>query len=173
MAEVKDLDFNNPFQANGKTYRVKTKLSVTRWIQFEIAQIELAHGVSFADMIKNWQTVYDLCNKMKLADAAVLAHNQLTSIATRLEDRTHPVLKICSLFVNYDGEDEVQWDEDLAKEKQNDWTIEGYSMQDFFQLAYQLVPQLLAVLDETSHSISKKQESNLTASNTSEQPDSE
>ncbi len=167
--EVKELDFNNPFIANGRTYRVKTRLSVARWIQFEIAQIELAHGVSFADMIKNWQTAYDLANKMKLADIAVLAHNQLTSIATRLEDRTHPVLKICSLFVNYDGEDEIHWDEDLVKEKQNDWTEEGYSMQDFFQLAYQLVPQLLAVLDETSLSTSKKAKDESKELNISEQ----
>lgn len=148
--EVKELDFSKPFQANGKTYRVKSMLSVTRWIQFEITQAELGTGLSFDEMVKKWQTVYELANKMKFADIAVLAHNTLSSVATRIEERTHPVIKMCALFCNYEGEDELRWDEDLIKEKQADWEAEGYSMQSFFQLAFSAVENFSRVYDEIS-----------------------
>ena len=148
--EIKELDFSKPFQANGKTYRVKSMLSVTRWIQFEITQSELGTGLSFDEMVKKWQTVYELANKMKFADIAVLAHNTLSSVATRIEERTHPVIKMCSLFCNYEGEDETRWDDDLIKEKQADWEAEGYSMQSFFQLAFSAVENFSQVYDEIS-----------------------
>ena len=148
--EVKELDFSKPFQANGRTYRVKTMLSLPRWIQFEITQQELGTGISFDDMVKKWQTVFDLANKMKFADIAVLAHNTLSSVATRIEERTHPVIKMCALFCNYDDEDETRFDEDLVKEKQADWEAEGYAMQSFFQLAFSAVQNFSQVYDEIS-----------------------
>lgn len=148
--EVKELDFSKPFQANGRTYHVKKMLSVPRWIQYEIIQIELGNGLDFGSMVRNWQTVYDLANKMKFADIAVLAHNTLSSVATRIEERTHPVIKMCALFCNYEGEDELRWDEDLIKEKQADWEAEGYSMQSFFQLAFSAVENFSQVYDEIS-----------------------
>lgn len=153
--EIKEVDFSKPFQANGKTYRVKSMLSVNRWIQFEIIQLELSTGLSFDAMVKNWQVVYDLANKMKFADIAVVAYNTLSSIATRLDERTHPVIKMCSLFCNYDGEDETRWDDDLIKEKQADWEAEGYSMQSFFQLAFSAVNGFLQIYDETLDFTSK------------------
>ena len=162
VMEIKELDFSKPFQANGKTYRVKSMLSVTRWIQFEITQVELGTGISFDQMIKSWQTVYDLTNKMKFADIAVLAHDTLSSVAKRIEERTHPVMKMCALFCNYEGEDESRWDDDLVKEKQADWEAEGYSMQSFFQLAFSAVQNFSQTYEEISAftSTEKKPEKN-------------
>lgn len=149
------MELKDNFTANGRNYKVTTSLSVTRWIQFEISQVELGFGVSFSDMVRTLNKIYADANKGKLADVAVTTYNALNGIKTRLEDRTHPVLKICSLFINYEGEDVGQWDEDLAKEKQADWMAEGMPMDYFFQFALNAVENLLTVYGEISLSTSK------------------
>lgn len=149
------MELKDKFTANGRNYKVTTSLSVTRWVLFEIFQVELGFGVSFSDMVRTLNKIYADANKGKLADVAVTTYNALDGIKTRLEDRTHPVLKICSLFINYEGENAGQWDEDLAKEKQADWMAEGMSMDYFFHFALTAVENLSVVYEEISRSTSK------------------
>jgi len=165
------MELLESFEANGRKYKVVRSLSVQRWIEFEIAQVELGFGVSFSDMVRTLNKVYADANKGKLADVAVTAYNALNGIKTRMEDRTHPVLKICSLFINYEGEDIGVWSEDLAKEKQTDWMAAGMSMDYFFQFALHAVENLFTVYGEISLSTSKFMEKMSDQMTTSEMND--
>lgn len=149
------MNLSEKFTANGKNYSITTQLSVQRFIEFEIAQVELGFGVSFNDMVKQFQKIYDAANKGKLADVSIFAYNALNGIKTRLEDRTHPVIKICSLFINYEGEDTSVWSDEVAKQKQEDWIKAGIPMDDFFSVALNSVENLLTVYGEISRSTSE------------------
>lgn len=165
------MELMEQFEANGRKYKVTTSLSVERWTEFEIAQIEMGFGVTFSDMVRALNKIYADANKGKLADVAVTAYNTLQGIKTRIEDRTHPVLKICALFINYEGEDAGKWDEDIAKEKQNDWKAAGMPMDYFFRFALNAVENLLPVYAEISRSTSKFMEKLCEVMTTSETSD--
>lgn len=156
--ELQKIDLTQPFKAGDRTYTAKSYMSVQRWMIYEIVQNEMGFGCEFKDIVSTLQKVYDLANKQRFADIAVTVHNQLTAAAQRIEDRLHPVIKMCTLFVNYEGEDERFWTEDLAKEKQRDWEQAGIPAQDLFTLAFKSAPTLTAALSVILDSISKDQE---------------
>ena len=71
-----------------------------------------------------------------------------------MEERVHPALLICTLFCNFEGEDEKIYDEEIMKSKVEDWQKEGYRIDDFFQLAWNLVPGFINVYEQSFQDIS-------------------
>jgi hypothetical protein len=76
--------------------------------------------------------------------------NLRDGIVDKIEDRSHPALLLCSLFIVTKDEDLTKWDKQDAEEKIKDWETEGIAMMDFFRLAANLVTGFIPILDEIS-----------------------
>lgn len=157
--ETKRLDFSKKtFTANGKEYHVSENLCIDRFMEFERLQAHVGFGKDFENIYKGLKKAYEHMNTNKLADAAVIVHNLLNGVAHNLEEREHPALQLCALFINYKGEDETIFDADIITEKIDDWRKEGYAIGDFFRYAANLVAGFITVLEETTQTISEQEE---------------
>ena len=81
-------------------------------------------------------------------------HAPILEFKEKLDQRHHPALMICALFVNADDEDQKVYDEAVMNSKIEDWQKEGYDVNDFFHLAWNLVPSFIEVYKEDLQSIS-------------------
>lgn len=163
QTEVKKLDLTQTsFTANGKKYHIRRSLCIERWRYFEDLQALVGFGRSFDDIFIAFKEIWNALDDKggaKTATAAIICHNAMTGIKTKLEQRHHPALMICTLFINYEGEDEKIYDEEIMKQKIEDWQKEGYDINDFFQLAWNLVPSFIEHYSEdiqNTSSLTKK-----------------
>jgi len=138
--ELKSLDLNQKkFEANGKTYHIRKSMSFERYRMYEKLQIEVGYGANFIQIYDNVKSAYELVNKSEFANTAVKLHNILSGIKN-IESRQLPALRICSLFINAEGEDEKVITDEMIDEKIADWEAEGYDIFPFFQLAINSIP---------------------------------
>jgi hypothetical protein len=157
---MKKIDFDKgSFEANGKTYKIIRNISIGRFIEYEKLEIAVGLGIDFKTLAEKLKEIHELCNKQKLADIAVLTHNTLTGIVRLMENRTHPILMLSTIFLVTEDEDLATWSEDEANLKVQDWQKEGIDIQDFFTLAFNLVPGFLEVSSEISQLLGEKEES--------------
>lgn len=160
--EVKKLPLDaTHFEANGRKYHISKSLSVERWRYFEDYQALVGFGRSFDDIFTNVKKAYEALQHPKIADASVILHNILVGIKEKLDNRYHPSLMLCALFVNYEGENEKIFDEEDMNRKIEDWQKEGYDVNGFFSLAWNLVPSFIEhykddLLNTLSHTGKKK-----------------
>lgn len=139
--QVKRLPMDvEKFPANNRNYTVKKTMCIARWSHLESFQDELGWGRTYDDVFKQLKKAYEGLNKMEIADAIIILHNLLKGTKEKIEKRYHPALMLCALFIIRDDEDETVYDEEFMKSKIEDWQIEGYDINDFFQLAWTLVP---------------------------------
>lgn len=136
------------FEANGRKYFVETSISTGRFKEYQKLQHHVGFGVDFMSQYKTLTDVYDLLNKQKFADAAVRIHNTINGITKALDDRQHPALLMCTLFMNREGEDLSSWSEEDAVRKIEDWNKEGFDVQDFFSFAVSTVSGLFLAYEE-------------------------
>lgn len=144
MNETKRLDLNfKEFTANGKKYLKNTVFSIKRFEAFEIWQPQLAYDLDFQAFYSQDVKLFDMINKQKFADCAVLIHNRLSKIKDLLDKkRTHPALLLCALAIVREDEDPGELDEALQLEKIEDWRKEGFAMSDFFLFAASIMEGL-------------------------------
>jgi len=163
QTEVKRINFNlNYFEAGGVKYHMDKTLSVERWRHFEDLQPLLMMGRSAQEIFDQVKKSYEALQHPKIADASVVLHNLMLGIKEHLEKRYHPALMIAALFFNADDEDKKNFDEELMHSKIEIWQGEGYAMEDFFTVAFNLVPGFMKVYEEDLQNISshiKKEES--------------
>ncbi len=135
--EFKELKITDKqFEANGKIYVVSDKISINRYIEYQKTMPLLTFGTNFSEMFKQLKNAYNHLNKQQFADSAVIIHNLLTNVANVEESsRIHPALKMAAMFINTKEEDITVYDEELTKQKIEDWSKEGYSISDFFTLS--------------------------------------
>jgi 5'-3' exonuclease len=149
--EVKHISFNDSsFSANGKEYLIKPTLTVKRFIEYEKLQNHFAFGKTFEEIYKHLKTAIELGDKGKGIEAWSMIVNLRDGIVDKIEDRSHPALLLCSLFIVTKDEDLTKWDKQDAEEKIKDWETEGIAMMDFFRLAANLVTGFIPILDEIS-----------------------
>ena len=137
---LKRIDFSKPIPANGKVYHIAKELSIVRFKTLEELEVEFYYGFTMREMFEKLKESFMDLNKSKPADASVKIHNLMTGIADKLDKRQPVMLRICTLFINTKEENLNEWSTELADEKINDWTVEGYAIDDFFSLAANLVP---------------------------------
>ena len=156
--EIKRLDFSkDSFTANGKEYFIRNTMTVERFSQFEKLQNHYAFGLSFSQIHDKLKDAVDFANKGKGVEAWNVIFNLKEGIVYRIEDRMHPALLLCSLFMVTENEDITKWDEQSAKVKIEDWKKEGIDINDFFQFASNFVSGFIKIYDEISRSISLNQ----------------
>lgn len=136
------------------TYLLASSLSIARYIEFEKKQAGAAYGVTFDDIHKAWCDVEDALNKVKFVEAAAIIANMKQAILRGGDKKKHLVLQICALFLNEEGEDVGVYREEVMDAKIQDWLDSGVDYKDFFQFTVNIVPGLLAVLQQTSTVIS-------------------
>lgn len=147
---MKRVDFDKPYiEANGKKYKIYKELTIARYKIMEQLEVEFYYGFTMKDMFERLKAGWKDLNSGKLADSAVKIYQVMEGVADRIDEREPVVLRLCSLFLCTEGEDLSAWDEDLAKEKINDWQEEGYAMNDFFTLVANLVPGFIKHYQET------------------------
>lgn len=148
-----DLDTGR-FTANGRDYYVDSELTADRFYKMQELSYDLGFGVSYEELYGNLGQLYELLNAQKFADCSVLCHNMMNGIAD-LENRQMPVLKYCSCFINYKGEDTRYWNEQESEEKIKDWLEEGIEFQGFFLLSLTMVRGLRENYNNHIQSISQ------------------
>jgi hypothetical protein len=154
--ELKRLDLSKPsFQAGGKTYHIESTMSIERYSLFQQFELELGYNLSFKQMFDSLTDIYELLNKQKFADAAVLTYNTMKGF-TKLEEKEPYVLRYCALFMNTDDEDRRMISEDQITQKIQDWQEEGYAIQDFLAFALNSIPSFIESYRSATQSISEK-----------------
>ena len=147
------IDFKKRrFKGIEKEYIVHGSISAGRYAYFEKLQLELAFGAETAVLIKGMKEAYDLMDQGKNATAAVRLWNHLEAVGRIEQGRQHPMLYICTLFCNYEGEDISKWSTADADVKIDDWG--NISMEDFFSLAARSITGLIQLWQEASRNIS-------------------
>ena len=131
--KLKQLDPNaRSFVANQKTYFIETHLSIDRFHEFQILEKEAGFSMSFKSIVDTLLEVYEDLNTMRAADASVKVHNLLAGI-TKVQEKEHPLLKICALFMNTEDENRDIITDDMIRTKIDDWA--GYDVGGFFTIA--------------------------------------
>lgn len=136
------------FEASGTKYRVARSVSMDRWEAYELLSVEVGLGRSFAQIMQGLREAYDLTNQVAsgkpvFADLAVLLRDMLMGAASVNEGHAHPVLKMCCLFINYEGEDVRTINDEIIAKKLDDWRNEGIDMGFFFDFALRSIPGFL------------------------------
>ena len=155
--ETKRLDFSkDQFQANGKTYYIRDTMSIERFMQWEKLQNHYAFGLTFQQISDKLNDSINYANKGKGVEAWNVIFNLKEGIIYRLEDRIHPAMLLCSLFMVTEDEDITTWNEQLAKAKIEDWKQEGIAINDFFSFASNFTQGFIEIYNEISQSISNE-----------------
>lgn len=167
MADEKDLNAGwrttksipedaTEFEANGRRYRVSRSISFDRYEAYEMLQVEIGMARTFEQFTAQVQEAYDLCNavatgKPVFADLAVLLRDLLMGVSSINEGHAHPVLKMCCLFINYEGEDVRTINDEIIAKKLDDWRNEGIDMGYFFDFALRSIPGFLDAYRAVTH----------------------
>lgn len=144
--KVIDLD-KGSFMANGNEYFIEKSISQERFMMYQKLQIELTYQTGFAGMYRALQNLYELLNKQKFADCAVIAHNALNGIKIT-EDKRIPALELAALFINEKDEDRKIINQDMVDKKLKDWAEEGLDVTPFFQLAISSIAGFKEIYNE-------------------------
>lgn len=150
--EQKRIDFTKGnFQANGTYYIQPTGQSIIRYKILEQKGIAAMFGSSPGELFQTLKGIYDAATTWTnpgeaIHKVAMASYNQMQAIKGAAE-RNHPMLEICTLFINKEGEDLSTWSEDLCKAKIADWTEAGIAMEDFFTLGATFLGGYLSMLD--------------------------
>ncbi|HYH14948.1 MAG TPA: hypothetical protein VD794_07005 [Flavisolibacter sp.] len=154
MAELPRIDLSKgEFTANGKRYIIESELSIERFSQYQMLEMELGYGLTFKSLYEKLTKVYEQVNKMKFADAAVQLDNIIRGVAN-IGKQDHAIFKMCALFCNTEGEDRSTINQDMIDAKIDDWKKEGIQASDFFRLASSTVRGLYEALQNTVQNIS-------------------
>jgi len=136
---LKTIDFSKKyFECDGRKFYVKDSLSFNRYRELQKLILEFGYSATFVDIFKNLRVAWDHLNNLKLGDAAVTLHNIMYGIKN-LDDKDDPALRLCTLFIDEEGEDPTVYDEGKMREKIDCWSKE-LSVTPFFQLATSVVP---------------------------------
>ena len=150
------------FTANGRTYRVYHTVSFDRYEAYELLQVEVGLARTYQQFMDELRAAYDLCNevatgKKVFADLAVLLRDMIVGTTLVGERQMHPILRMCALFINREGEDLRYIDEGLIESKVNDWKSEGIDMGYFFVFALRSIPGFIEAYKAVSRDTSERE----------------
>jgi hypothetical protein len=122
------------FEANGRRYRVVSSLTVSRYEDFELFQLEVGIGRSFEAIQQSINHAYRLCNRVVkgeevFAELAILLRDMSIGASLAGTHTPHAVLKMCALFLVRDEEDLSRCPNELIEDKINDWREAGSTVE--------------------------------------------
>jgi hypothetical protein len=136
-------ELKSHFQANGKTYRILSEsdmFPISRWGLYSKFTAQYLSGQDFQGMYHTLSGINDTVNGY--ADRTKVFTDIVLSIKAAMEGlmemskvRFDSSLYLSTLFILSDGEDITEWSLADADIKIEDWSKEGYRVDDFFTLA--------------------------------------
>lgn len=144
MGELKTPELEaGSFTANGKVYKMESRISIARKIYSDKLMVELISGISPGALFNDLKKLYELCNERKFADVAVSLHNKMKGLQD-WSNRRDPILALCALYLNTDDEDRKVINDEMVKAKIADWEAEGIEYGFFSLMARALLKELSA-----------------------------
>jgi hypothetical protein len=141
-----DTDY---IKANGNKYFYSEKLGIERYIVYERLAVQISTGMKAKEVIP---VITECLKILRYGNDLLAAHfsaiEKLQALASETiktfsPDHIHDMLMFCTLFLNREGEDTSEYNEELSKAKIRDWVKEGIDMVFFFRLCSALIPELL------------------------------
>jgi hypothetical protein len=123
-----DLSANSFTGISGAKYIIHDTLPVARFEVFEALQVEALNNTSIAGFTGEVKDVWQDLQQVKVADATVKLYNILNGLERVKNQRSNPILRMCTLFICQENEP-IQWSEAMSTEKLADW---GDISQGFF-----------------------------------------
>lgn len=143
------------FMANGREYRVTSSITFERYEAYEVLQIEVGLARTFEQFSEEIKECYNLCNQVAsgkhvFADLAVKLRDLMIGVQLVGSQETPAVLKLCSLFINREGEDIRTIDDAIMEQKIQDWRQAGIDLRWFFSFALRSIPGYIDALKAAS-----------------------
>ena len=140
-------NLSGSFMANGNRYIIMEYLSVGRDVRFKNTVPKMVFGTDFAGIFESFAKIYTYATTGESPLAAlhkisVLCMNQMDAVKSMRETGNDPVLELCALFINKEGEDHSTISDQQISDKIADWKAEGLDSNDFFLLAINSVKDL-------------------------------
>lgn len=130
MSELKRLNPNERvFVANGNKYFISSELSVARFHEFQILQLEINLNLTLQDVGVKLAEWAKLKNQQRALDADILIWKLIEGVQN-VGQREHVLLRVCALYMNRENEDLGTISEDMISQKIEDWA--EYNVNDFF-----------------------------------------
>lgn len=130
------------FMANGKRYTPSETFAIGRFEKVEELEEEL---LMFSDQRSCHDVMLqamELVNQYRPGDAHTLMFNKIDS-DRRNTKITHYSLRLCTAYINYEGEDVCYLTEETMAAKIKDWSEEGYDVRPFLAFAVSVLTELL------------------------------
>lgn len=137
---------------SGKKYKiVPEQISTGRWAEYEIQALELSFGNSFKDFYTKITTILKVLtdgnNILQAINTATSLTKELLKSISHYADSPEPkVIKFCSLFCIYEGEDITTHTAEQVREKYEDW--KHIPIKDFFLLSSEVIPSFREIYSE-------------------------
>jgi hypothetical protein len=166
MKEPIRIDFDSgKLKTPEHLYTVKSSISISHYIEFEIWQPQAAYGLTFADFYNQDAQQVKLFNEGKAAEGITIVVNRQQAMlnmkvpnnaqGVKVDKKHHAFLQIAALFLIEENEDMTKFDQEYQNTKIQDFLDSGVSYEDLFLLAVKLVPGLLAASAEVSRTTSQ------------------
>lgn len=159
------------FTANGKTYVKSSSISFQRYGWMERLNLEVAYGRTVEQVFADQKRAFELLNAQKFAEAAVSIDTSMRGIAGVADGRVHPVMRLCLLFWNREGEDVAIMTDELMASKVADMEASGIDFSFFFGQALSTVPGLLSAYRQLTEGFSGASSASASAAGLAASPD--
>lgn len=130
------------FAANGKKYFIHETFTIGRLEQVNLMEEELAMFSDRPSCHKVMRQAMDMINEYKPGEAYTLLYNKIDS-DLRNARLIHFSLRICTAYINAEGEDLAYLTEEQIRTKINDWAMEGLDVRPFTFFAMSVYKELL------------------------------
>ena len=157
------IDFNKRLiTGKSRKYKIEPEnLTVGRYQEWVMQANVLAWNTDFQTLYNDWQTILQLSSSGNDVLGAIskiykLAEKNTEGIKNFVNNDAPKIIKYCTLFCNYEGEDCSKYDPVVAMEKYNDWA--NIPIVDFFSLAAKATPLLPQTLRSTLGKALEKEE---------------
>lgn len=156
MKEPVRIDFETKkFKgASGKTYHIVDRLPIDYYIAYQELVPEVTFGVDFLTLFKTCRGAYDALfsgNEVmaSVRKAGELLINQIDAIKKFKDKSREPaILKMAAVWCIREDEEFKVVDEQLQKEKIEDWKAAGIDMLDFFFLCGAKIDGFIEIYQE-------------------------
>lgn len=132
---------------SGKIYKISPEtITAGRAAEFEIRSILLPYRVNFETIFKLNAKTIDILRGIEIGKIKVGALMEIIQEYENLQKglydfqlaKRSTIVEFCGLFCNYEGEDVGNYNEDIIREKYEDW--KEIPEVDFFLLCAQAIP---------------------------------
>ena len=131
---------------SGRIYKIQPEMiSSKRFREYEIMSLVLAFSTDFhtyyKELVEIKKKLVELVGKhdgQKLLDLANKTDNLIQGIDYFTKNSVPKLHRFCATFCTYEGEDITKFEDEMLKEKSDDWGAIPYA--DFFLLVSELIP---------------------------------